>query len=701
MNFFERISRLLGISPPKQKSDMATISDLIELGRQARYQENYTNALDIFEKAVAIAESRQDATAVVVARLNIADTYIQMKHYDLAESLLIELKSDTKKRQHHTPLAYTLCLIGYLHQMRGEWDLARDFYQQGLAIAEKANADGASGRAKGHLASTYLHEGNASYAEHLLREALPLLDKSNDIELSSHFIGQYALTMIQLGRDVDGDRLLETALQRAQRLDFKTQVRHWHQVIAKRKLAQEEYSSAFHHYHNFLQLSPDPLPTTELYGLALSDLSKISRHLGQDKEALDYARQATKILSTLDSDTLSSHALLTMGLAMRANQRYTEALDHFKWALQADDELTIEVQLEIARTYMMSKQYEGAESIYKHLLEKLDEEKQIAQIQRRLGNLYQSTNQLDIAIKHWMKAYKLYDNHSNHNQSARVICDMAQAHYQLGNGKHALREYERGLMLLNSVDKETRGVVMANAAIIYADKGDVPTTESFFTESIEIARELNNTSVEALRRNNYAAYLIDIGHVQRAIVSLEHALKLVDSDKNPLYVGIFLDNLGLAYRALDKPDIALTNHQLAQARLSNEKSSQWHILNHIYLVEVHLDLQQIDKAGEFLPADEPQVIDVVIQYYLATARLYLMRNIPTEAYRIIEKAVAKAQSGYRQRLLTKALVLQSRIQVALNEDESAVKTWESAEKLLTLLQMSKPNPNWLHLPSDT
>jgi tetratricopeptide (TPR) repeat protein len=706
MDFLKRVTDWLGVSPPKQKPDIAVIADLIDLGRQARYAENYANALDIFEKATALARSKQDTRALAIAQLNIADTYIQLRRFDEALLLLTELKADTEKRQHTTPLAYTLCILGYLHQMQGDWETARETYNEALTIAQKANATGAIGRAKGHLAETYLRENNATYAEHLLHDALPLLDDTGDVELISHFIGQYALTMLQLGRDVDGDRLLDTALRRAQQLEFISQIRHWQQVLGERKLETHNYKSAFEHYHEFLKLSPDPLPETEEYGLALSNLSEITRQLGQQKEALDYARQAERILSQIDSDTVSSQALTTVGLAMRADGQYDNALNYLEQALtttqpSSDEALTI--RLEIAETFTIAEQYTNAEATYHSLVEQLDETAApeiLARANVGLGKVYKKQYQLDKAIHQWMIAQKLTESATNYNQTARIICDIAQARYESGDGKRAMSDYERALMLLNSVDKETRGIVMTSVANAYADKGDVATTESFFGDAIDIAHDLNNPLVEALRRNDYALYLIDIGQSQRAILSLEHALKLTNELDNSLNHAIFIDHMGLAYRALKNPEKALVQHLLAQEQLSEINAPQRVFRNHLFLVEVYLDLDQVEEASNHIPNLTTDEIDMTIQYQLTTARLNLLQNEIGKADTIISEAITQAEAGYRQRLLAKALVLQSQIQAANNDRDTALETWQSAEKLLKLLQMPIPNPNWLHIPSE-
>ena len=703
MNFFKRIGDLLGITPSKQKAEITALKDLLELGRQARYTENYHNALEIFRNAEQLAESRNESTALVIARLNIADTYLSMEQFNEAEDMLIDLENDTEDRQHHTPLAYTLCLTGYMHQLQDNWELARTYYNRALAIAERHNTEGALGRAKGHIAETYLREGNATYAEHLLREALPLLDKTDDVELASQFVGQYALTLLELGRNADGDRLLETALSRSQRLNHRQQIRHWNHVLGQRKLEQQDYQAAFLHYQDFIELSPHPLPITEKYGLALSNMSEIARHLGHQQEALDYAIRAEKILSQLESVTLSSQAMLTIGLAMRANHDYEGALSYFEEAkTTTTDEQNQTLTLEIAQTYATARQFELAETTYHKLIEKLsDDSDHKPRTHTGLGNAYQQQGNLEKAITQWTIALKIHENASEHSQVARLIVDIARARFALGDGKRALADYERALMLLNSVDIETKGIVMANVAIAYADKGDLPTTESFFSDAIEIAHDLNNPTAEALRRNNYAMFLIDIGQAQRAIISIEHAQKLLENNENDLYRAIFADNLGVAFRALEKPDKALPQHLLAEKRFKDLDEPDWMHLNHLNFVETYLDLDRPDDAEYYLRDLTIDSIDIQIQHHLAGARYYLYIEKFETASDHIHQAITQAQSGYRQRLLAKSLVLQSQIQSVMDDKETAVDTWQSAEKLLNLLQMPVPNPNWLHVPTDS
>src|SRR5690606_12888831 len=133
-------------------------------------------------------------------------------------------------------------------------------------------------------------------------------------------------------------------------------------------------------------------------------------------------------------------------------------------------------------------------------------------------------------------------------QAARLYCDIGGARRFLGQGRRAMKEYEQALMMLSSVDDwATRGVVISNAAIAYADLGDTESAEAFFDEAIEIANRLEDHAAEATRRGNYGWFLLSTGRPQRAIVTLEQALRLSEQEGLQLQIAIQTDNLGLAY----------------------------------------------------------------------------------------------------------------------------------------------------------
>lgn len=709
MSMFKRLADWLGISPPKLKPEFLAVREVIDMGRQSLYAENFQDALDYFQKAEQMASKDRDLSVLAIINLNIADSYLNMDDLPQAESILNKLKASSEELNHKTPLSYVTCALGYLQQLQGNWEKARELYYSAIKIADdNANAVGARGRAKGRLADIYLREGNATYAEHLLREALSLLDQSGDLELSSYFIGRYAQALIVLGRENDGDRLLLTALQRAERVNYRQYIRMWHRVLAERRMEQKQYQKAKDHYIAYLQHTRKP--STQESGIVLGNLSKIERQLGNQQEALDYALRAEEVLSRYDTAELSSEASTAIGLALRANKQSADAIAYFERALQSTDQSdlieNIHIRIEIAQTYFLMSDYSQAQASYEALrdFKQIDQyPAEYANILSGLGMTYHKQGKTDDALSNWMNAVKLYEQLYDYNRTARLYCDIAQLLYSQGQAKRALGDYERAMMLLNSIDKETRGIVMANAAIAYADKGDIATTESFFIESIEIARELGNTSAEATRRNNYAFYLIDTGNPQRAIISLERALELSQQNDDQLSIAIHDDNLGIAYLALDKYEKALKFHHRAREILSGTNWKHWQAMNAIHLADTYLDLNQTTDAQAQIEAaityaDGLDDYNLNIELHIAHARLALKLENLTEATNAILLAIEKSRYAYRQRLLAKALILHSKIQ-AHSDKELALATWQEAEQLLIQLQIPRPNPNWLHVPS--
>ena len=116
---------------------------------------------------------------------------------------------------------------------------------------------------------------------------------------------------------------------------------------------------------------------------------------------------------------------------------------------------------------------------------------------------------------------------------------------------------------------DTRGLVLANAAIAYADQGDVDSADSFFNEAIAIARRTNNEPAETTRRGNYGWFLLATGSPQQAISALEHALRMSEKLNFDLQRAIQTDNLGLAYDAQANYEQALEHHQQALELILN------------------------------------------------------------------------------------------------------------------------------------
>src|SRR5690606_12243058 len=257
-----------------------------------------------------------------------------------------------------TQLCYALCTLGTLEQARGNQEEARAYYEQALKVARAAASVGGEGRALAHLADTYLQENNASYAVHLLRDALPRLNMSGDIEWSSYFVGQLGRGLILSGHEAEGERLLYRALRIAEQMKHIRLERQWALLLAGRAAEGMRYEEALRLYRQALPLLRDDASTRTR---TLCEASRICLYLDDRAGALDYARQAFELAQSSGDDKCLPLARGTLGMALRTSGQNAEAIPYLDQAVRdmpADADSGV-LRLEIMRTLAAARAETG------------------------------------------------------------------------------------------------------------------------------------------------------------------------------------------------------------------------------------------------------------------------------------------------------------------------------------------------------
>ncbi len=679
----------------------------LDAGQWAKRAEDLDAALDHLTEALHLAESQKDQTSLVVITLHRAEAYIALDRFEEAENLLLQLRHTAQRNGQHTQLTYALITLGTLEQARDDWEEARSYYEQALKVAQAAHSLGGEGRALGHLADTYLQEDNASYAVHLLRQALPKLNLSGDIELSSHFVGQLGTSLIATGQEVEGERLLYRALRLAEQMKYRRYERHWALTLARRAMGGMRYEEARKLYEQALNLfSPSTNSATKIE--TLCEISRICLYLGDITAALTYAQQAVTEAAASPQQLTTAHG--TLGMALRANGRSDEAITYLEpvaTQIRESDRvgaLQIEMMRNLAAARADTDDNEAAIALYHQVLDYVpDQPLELAQTHLELGILYEEQRQVEAAIKQWRAALTIYEGERYYAQAARLYVDIGGARRSLGQGKRAMKEFDDALMILSSVDDwATRGVVISNAAIAYADLGDSESAEAFFTEAIEIANRLGDTVAEATRRGNYGWFLLSTGRPQRAIVTLEQALRLSKQVDLKLQIAVQTDNLGLAHDIITDYHTALKYHQDAAALIGELNNPHWSSIIKINCANTHLKLNAVDAARPLIiqalaAGREQGDIEVIVRALIGKARLALLDADPQAADEMLDEALQLARQADLRRYLAEALQVQSEQQAALNETERSLTLWDEAHKLFSVLQMPQAElqPEWL------
>jgi tetratricopeptide (TPR) repeat protein len=693
---------------PLPESD--ALQQALEAGQRAFRAEDYPRALDSFRAAMSQLHKSADAVISAQVLLRLAETLISLGKADEALPILERAYESTGETSQLTQRAYYECALGQIARATGQNETAQAWWEKAMKTGEIARGGlGAIGRAQGYLADLYLSDGNASYAAHLFKEALPRLSMTPDADLSSFFFGRYGEAQIVNGHETEGQKMVEQAAQLARRIGLKADERRWQITLGKRAAAQGRQNDAFIAFARAISLSNLNQPSAELVDLH-TQMSKTALTLGQVEDALDHANRAVKAAERLQDAGLMSGARAALGVTLLASGQSAAALPHLQAAVEQAGALTaerLEMHRELAAAQAESGDDGGAISTYQSAISaatgaglKLE----AAQLQRDLGLLHVERRRMSAAIQEWSAALVIFQQEKHVSQVARLLCDLAAARRAIGQGTRALRDYQEASELLNRLndDWETRGLVLAATALAYVDSGDIETAEAFFNESIAIARKLDQPAAEAIRRGNHGYHLVLIGRGQQALPALEGALKMSRQLKLALPAAIQTDNLGLAYDSLSRYAEAEREHRAALALVEPLNQPGWQYCFQINLAQSLISLGNYAEAIDLLQpaitfARTDEQIEVLVRGLTALARAEALRGGLSAAAPLLEEAIQIARRGDLRRWLANALSVQSMAQAANGDAASAESTWAEAQKHYRTLHhpLGRATPAWL------
>lgn len=662
MKLIERIASWVGFDVNAEtKPEVVQLREALEEGRQYKRAEDYNQAETCFTRAHELAAGLGDHAIQAIVALHRADLYIRQQRFDEARNLLNLLQDSAQSAGEQAQQAYARVAVGTLAQAEDNWNAARTHFEAALEVARSAKAQGAEGRAMGHLADTYLREHNISYAIHLLRDALPKLNASGDIELSSYFVGRLGQALLMTGQDAEGDQLLGRALRLAEHMKYRPFERMWHLALGQRASEIGHDSEAFKHFQQVLEMLPpetDEADTLEQRVDALRELARTCLNLDRHIDALTYAHRAVE-LAPDDPKTQG-----VMGMVLRADGRSAEALPYLRAAAikaaavpvvttaavtksgshdtvpkeglteassntsdpspEALSLLTpgadLTTQTMILRSLAAAEAETGdidiALTTYQQALalaQGKDNRLEEARVLRDLGMFYAGQNQTQEALRTWAAALEIYEAQDYHAQVARLYCDIGGLRTFMGHNQRAMKDYEQALMHLSSLDDiETRGVVLSNAATAYVEQGDLETAEAFFGEAIKIAQKLQDRPAEATRRGNYGWFLLVTGRTQRALAALEYAIKQSETLNLTLHLAVQTSNIGLAQAEAGHPDEGLALQRKALALIAQVAPTH-HNRYREALIRCNLAHQVLKSIPQPIPEDEKQWDEKTLQ----------------------------------------------------------------------------------------
>lgn len=727
MNWFKRIARWLHTPPASTQRPAAGLSLLQERmaqARKAQYAEHYDEALRYLEQATEAANASHETTVLADIELNKADVLMYQGRYDASAALLDELQQGVEAAKLRAPLAYVLCSQGQLAQLRGGWSEATMYYESARRVAKEANLAGAGGRADGHLADIYLHEGNAAYALRLLHNALDKLKNSGDTELVPYFTGQMGQAEADSGHRLQGVDLMRHALEMATATQQRRYMRHINLLLGKQALQVADYGEAFKHYSNAVALLPqdEALTHKQQKITMLNNQSYAALKFGRLDIAESAAQQAQLIASpapnqpVLKDRKLVVHTWATLGMVLQAKGQATEALAYLHSAQEryddvpADDFL-IDVLLSLAAARLWAGRRGEALATLEDALQTAQAaglERQQAQVQMQLADFHQQADAIgqrddEASIDYWSQALEFYQDAGDAAQMAHLYCQRGAARTRIGDSRRAIRDYEKAAEQLSHLqDHAARGAVLACVARTYSSQGDIETAQAFYVEATQLAEKTRDVAAEVLRRGAYGHFLVLTDRPQQAITELMSAQNLA-GDAAPLpQSALWHDSLGIAHRLLNNVERALGCHQQALAALrAVDVPQQVIVLAH--MAETLLassDASQIEAAADAIGRAQDSVqqvrdVPLTIRVQIVAAQVALRQGQLDDAENALQRVASQMTYSYDKRLQVHLSAAESRLAALQGDDTRALSIWQEADILRRHLQMPEINTDWL------
>jgi len=724
VNFFDRLAEKLGLRSSGTVNTASqvgreTLQTLLERMKRYKRSGEYDKALEEIDRATQMISGYQSSlvseSLPFALRLHRADIYTQQKNYSEAQNLLLSLQNEAEVHKQKAYLAYVLIALGVLSQEQSQWDLAREYYERALRVSKEYKLLGAEGRSQGHLADTYLNEGNASYATYLLQEAIPKINTSGDMELSSYFVGRLGESLIIQGKKGDGQNLIGRALRIAEQMEYRQYQIRWRSALAVEAMSDGLYEDARRLLTAvFAQMNTQIFKDEPKMVNTLCRLCKVCLRLNDIPAALDYAKQASEFSGSVSSiDKLLLEA--TLGVIARTVHDYDGAIGHLTTAINGgyiDQKWTegehspVELLRNLAVAYTEKGDFTVARATFDKALvyaEKHDDPLDTAAIHRDIGIFYMRQKQLDEAIKEWHIALRLYEGRGQYARVARLYCDIAHFRKQSGQFKRAMSDYQMALQTLSSSDDiETRGVVLANTAIAFVDYSDMETVDSFFVESIQIAGQLADRVAESTRRGNYGWFLLVTGKPDRALEMLEYALHLSEQLGLKTQLAVQTDNIGLVYDEIGNYERAVYYHAKAWELLSGSEEIHWRGIVSANLGNSLVSLGKDDEAQKLLDVAlesgrNQDDNEVIVRALIGLVRLNMKDEFVGHIGKWLDEAQTRAEALHSRRLLGDIYALRSQYEAKIGNLDVSRLAWEKVQKTFKLLgsPLSEAVPQWL------
>ncbi len=686
---------------PAADSSRAQIAALIARARQASSAEDYDHAWSLLLEAEAAAAQASDLVRFDIA---LQKVYVRLgqQAYDEAQTLLQQVTTLAEAHPRKAPLAYAQIARGQLAEARGDFAIAEAAYEEARATARAARASAAQGRATALLGALALREDNATFAAHLLREAIPLMEAAQDEELLAFAYGQLGLAVITSHDTARGLGLLNKAIEVGMKHNQVVTLRALNRAATEHLAAAEQYDKAYASALNLLKLYPYPERTPMEYLEAHIRAAYLAYKSRSVESGLALIVQAHTLQAALTDRGWFITIQAVEGLLLTQTNRTERAVELLEETLSSGGIRLNEVEQAayqaLSEAYLNELRYDEAIELLKRARRAADASKAPLDdydAQARIVNFRRyMPNQRHVALVDYEELMRLAEQRGG-DQSAIPLANMSVIESELGMGPRALRHIERAL-LVSSKNPLVNDPVLRAGALVYYDYGDLETAEGLARKALAYTSKHTASAVNL----TLARILLARGQPEAALSALQAAL----TDPNyGIKVGAMTRLLALksqACGALGSPTLALEHaHEALKALYQpqhqpEEAAAAYQALGLAQLAagEATAGQQSLRDALAHAKRSDCQLQIWEITLQLADALLPYEADEADALLAEVRERIAHAEP---RRLLALLYTVESKLAAHRGDMAAARQRWQAATHHRQLAQLPTAAAPWL------
>ena len=204
--------------------------------------------------------------------------------------------------------------------------------------------------------------------------------------------------------------------------------------------------------------------------------------------------------------------------------------------------------------------------INEHLLEKMQNKKEKANILKELGTINNLISETRKSIDFYEQALAIFREIEDRRGEGNTLGNLGNAYFDMGEHRKAIEFQEQALKISGEIgDQRGEGKHLNNLGNAHYKLGELHKAIEFYEQALAIDREIGDRRGEGNALGNLGNACADLGEPRKAIEHYEQALTIAREIGDRRNEGVWLNNLGIAYADLGEPRKAIEFYELQLA----------------------------------------------------------------------------------------------------------------------------------------